>query len=68
MAGKKPFQLKIQGKIFTAVVLKVDETDPHGRPLKCSLMYEDDSVETEEGMTFEVVYMRKKATQKVPIN
>lgn len=64
--GKKPMEIKVGGDKYKAVVLIVEEKDEHQRPLRGTLLYEEQEVAVHDGMEFLVLFMKKAMMKKVP--
>jgi len=58
VADKKSMRIQIGKEKYVATVLKVNERDVQGRPLRCEIVHDDRTVKLEGGEEFIIVYMR----------
>jgi hypothetical protein len=55
----------IQGKDHDLVLFRVDEKDEHGRPKRVTVLYDEQTVQIEQGMEFVTAFVPSDCVKKV---
>jgi hypothetical protein len=60
-------KLKLNGEPHCLVILKVLDRDPHGRPNRVQVVYDDTKIPVHEGLQLHTAWVHESATEKTGI-